>query len=265
MDAPVASGLDGMETLDRLFAADSDRWTAEASAWWDDFYADRSRPIPFFTTKPDESLISYVERGLLGGPAPAGSAAAPRRARTPSRSRTPGRALDLGCGPGRNALYLASLGFEVDAVDLSPAAVGWARQRAAETAADVRFIVGDAFTADLAPHGYDLVYDSGCLHHLPPHRRVSYLDLLDRVLAPGGHLAVACFAAGAMGSELPDEDFYRDGRLHGGLAYTPESLRFIFSDLAEIEIRMMEEQPPDGPCFGVPFLLAALFSRRAVG
>jgi hypothetical protein len=42
---------------------------------------------------------------------------------------------------------------------------------------------------------YSLVYDSGCLHHLPPHRRVSYLDLLDRVLLPGGHLGLVCFAA----------------------------------------------------------------------
>lgn len=41
----------------------------------------------------------------------------------------PGRTLDLGCGTGRNALRLASLGFEVDAVDLSPAAIAWAALR----------------------------------------------------------------------------------------------------------------------------------------
>src|SRR6266487_726749 len=36
---------------------------------------------------------------------------------------------------------------------------------------------------------------------LPPNRRISYLALLDRVLAPGGHFGLACFAAGAEGSE----------------------------------------------------------------
>lgn len=75
---------------------------------------------------------------------------------------------------------------------------------------------------------YDLIYDSGCFHHLPPHRRISYLALLARCLAPGGHLALTCFAAGEMGSELSDADFYRYSRLDGGLAYTPESMCWIF-------------------------------------
>ncbi|MFG1969557.1 hypothetical protein ACGFJC_09545 [Nonomuraea fuscirosea] len=96
---------------------------------------------------------------------------------------------------------------------------------------------------------------------LPPHRRVSYLALLDRVLAPGGHLGLTCFAAGRMGSEQPDEDFYRDGRLHGGLAYTPEELRRIFSGYTEVELRPMKEQPRDAPLFGQAFLLSALFRR----
>ncbi|MEU9147668.1 class I SAM-dependent methyltransferase [Streptomyces sp. NPDC048349] len=230
---------DVLSLLDGLFAPEADRWTADAAAWWDGFYADRARPVPFFAAKPDESLVSYLDRGLI----------------------TPSRALDLGCGPGRNALRLASLGFEVDAVDLSPAAIAWAGDRAREAGADVRFHCGDAFalTASELSGPYDLVYDSGCFHHLPPHRRISYLGLLERVLAPGGHLALTCFAAGAMGSELPDADFYRQAGLHGGLAYTPESLRWIFADFAEVELRRMRDEPDESPLFGEPFLWTALF------
>lgn len=112
-----------------------------AHSWWHGFYADRSKPVPSFVPKPDEKLGSYLDRGLI----------------------TPVRALDLGCGPGRNALHL---GFEVDAV---------ARERAHETTADVRFVCGDAFALPGTGLGcpYDLIYDSGCFHHLPPHRRVS--------------------------------------------------------------------------------------------
>lgn len=242
MDRDVRTGEDVLRLLDGLFAAQADRWTAGAGgAWWDGFYADRDRPIPFFVAKPDENLASYLDRGLIA----------------------PGRALDLGCGAGRNAVFLAQRGFQVDAVDLSPAAIAWAGQRAREAGARVRLFCGDAFelaAAELAGP-YDLVCDSGCFHHLPPHRRVSYLGLLDRVLAPGGHLALACFAAGAMGSELSDADFYRDGRLHGGLAYTPQSLRWIFSDLAEVELRRMRDEAPDSPLFGEPFLWTALFRR----
>jgi SAM-dependent methyltransferase len=200
---------------------------------WEKFYGDRDKPVPFFAAKPDENLVSYVERGSV----------------------PPGRALDLGCGPGRNAMYLASAGFTVDAVDLSPAAIEWARERTA----DVRFLCGDAFTLELDE--YDFVYDSGCFHHLPPHRRVSYLALLARCLKPGGHFGLACFAAGEMGTAAPDAELYRQGRLEGGVGYTAESLRWIFEDLTEVELRRMTEEPPSSPHYGVPFLWTALFRR----
>ncbi|MFF0477190.1 class I SAM-dependent methyltransferase [Streptomyces sp. NPDC004284] len=233
---------DVLTLLDGLFSPGADRWTKGGADWWDGFYADRDKPVPFFVAKPDENLVSYVEQGLL----PAG-----------------GKVLDLGCGPGRNALYLASAGYEVTGVDLSPTAVAWAEERAREKGAEnVRFLCGDAFTAAL-DGPYDLVYDSGCFHHLPPHRRISYLALLDRVLAPGGHFALTSFAAGegGMGSELPDADFYREGKLHGGLAYTDTSFRAIFADLTEIELRRMHDQSADSPTFGESFLWTGLFRR----
>ncbi|WP_432140703.1 class I SAM-dependent methyltransferase [Streptomyces sp. bgisy084] len=241
MDRNIRTVDDVLRLLDGLFAPEADRWTSEGAAWWDGFYADRERAVPFFVAKPDEHLVAYLERGLIA----------------------PGRALDLGCGPGRNALHLASLGCAVDAVDLSPAAVAWAEDRAREACAQVAFHCGDAFAmaGDALDGPYDLIHDSGCFHHLPPHRRISYLALLDRLLAPGGHLALTCFAAGAMGSELPDVEFYRQSRLHGGLAYSPESLRRIFSDLTEVELRRMHDEPPESPYFGKPFLWTALFRR----
>ncbi|MFD5620770.1 class I SAM-dependent methyltransferase [Streptomyces yangpuensis] len=241
MDRHVRTMEDVLRLMDGLFAPEADRWTADGASWWDGFYADRSKPVPFFVSKPDENLVSYLDRGLV----------------------SPGRALDLGCGPGRNALHLASLGFEVDAVDLSPEAVSWASERAREAGAEIRFHCGNAFelATTVLSGPYDLIYDSGCFHHLPPHRRVSYLALLDRSLAPGGHLGLTCFASGAMGSELPDAAFYREAGLQGGLAYTPESLRAIFADLTEVELRRMNDEPAESALFGEPFLWTALLRR----
>jgi 2-polyprenyl-3-methyl-5-hydroxy-6-metoxy-1,4-benzoquinol methylase len=216
-----------------------DGWFATDAAKWDQFYADRERPIPFFVDKPDESLASWLADGTL----------------------PPGKALDLGCGPGRNAIALARAGFEVDAVDLSTSAIDWARTRAAEAGVEVRFHQADIFTVQLPHERYDLVYDSGCLHHLPPHRRVSYRELLDHVLEPGGHLGLTCFAAGAMGSERSDEELYREGTLEGGLAYDEDALRWIFADYTEVELRPMVDQPEDAETFGEDFLLTALFRR----
>ena len=235
MNRDIRSIEDVLRLLDGFFPRGAD--------WWDGFYADRDKPVPFFAAKPDENLVSYLDRGLL----------------------KPGRALDLGCGPGRNALYLAANGFTVDAVDLSATAVAWARERAARAGADIRFHEGDAFELDLGT--YDLVYDSGCFHHLAPHRRVSYLGLLDRCLVEGGHLGLTGFAAGTGieggGSETADAELYRRRSLEGGLAYTDDELRWIFAGLTEVELRMMNDEPAESPAFGEPFLWTALFRNTA--
>ncbi|MEU3370461.1 class I SAM-dependent methyltransferase [Streptomyces sp. NPDC006660] len=246
MDRTVRTVEDVLTLLDGLFASEPGAGrlaTGDGEDFWDGFYADRSRPVPFFVAKPDEHLAGHLDRGVI----PAC-----------------GRALDLGCGPGRNALHLAARGFEVDAVDLSPVAVAWAGDRAREAGLDIRFHRGDAFALPGLDGPYDLIVDSGCFHHLAPHRRVTYLAFLDRVLAPGGHLALTSFAAGeqGMGCELTDEELYRAGALGGGLAYTPEALRWIFSDLSEVEVRRMREQDSGSPHFGRGFLWAALFRRE---
>ena len=240
MNRDIRDIEDVLELLDGMFARDADRWTNEGSDWWDGFYADRDRSVPFFAAKPDENLVSYVANGLV----------------------RPGRALDLGCGPGRNTMYLASAGFTVDAIDLSPTAISWASERLEQVGDTVALMCGNAFTHDLGGP-YDLIYDSGCFHHLPPHRRVSYLRLLEQELAPGGHLGLTCFAAGAMGSEKPDAELYRGGGLEGGLAYTAEELRWIFADYTEVGFRRMNDEPADSPHFGESFLWAALFQRPA--
>lgn len=224
---------DVLVLLDGLFAPEADRWTEQAGDWWDGFYADRDREVPFFVAKPDENLVGYLDRGLI----------------------EPGRALDVGCGPGRNAIFLARNGFQVDAVDISATAIAWATERA--NGLDVRFRHGDAFTTE---GSYDLIYDSGCFHHLPPHRRISYLSLLDRALKSGGHFALTCFTA-EEGTAAPDADLYRQGGLNGGVGYRPDDLRWIFQDLTEVELRRMTGQPPDSPAFGRSFLWTALFRR----
>ena len=242
MERDVSSVEDVLTLLDTLFAQGADRWTGRGARWWDDFYDDRDRGVPFFRDAPDESLVAWHAAGLL----PAG-----------------GRALDLGCGPGRNALWLARQGFEVDAVDLSATALEWGRERARTAGVDVRFVEGDAFEPDVVQGEYDLVYDSGCFHHLPPHRRLSHRWLLERVLRPGGAFGLVCFAWGAMGSQAPDVDLYRAGHLAGGVAYREDDLRRLFGWLVPIELRRMVPQPDDAPTFGQDVLWAGLFSREA--
>jgi SAM-dependent methyltransferase len=70
---------------------------------------------------------------------------------------SPGRVLDIACGKGRNALYLAAHGFDVTAVDVSPAALDTGRRQAAERNLQVTWMQIDLERESLPGSGYDLV------------------------------------------------------------------------------------------------------------
>jgi SAM-dependent methyltransferase len=71
----------------------------------------------------------------------------------------PGRALDLACGSGRNALFLASLGWQVTAVDRSAVGIRLLRERAGGFAVDARVADLEAGGFEIEPGGYDLICD----------------------------------------------------------------------------------------------------------
>lgn len=100
----------------------------------------------------------------------------------------PGRMLDLGCGYGRVAIYLASRGWEVDGVDFVPQAIETAQRRAidAGVADKARFHLSSATDLDFLIPDYDLVVDIGCMHSFTEEMLSSYRTHLDRLQAPGG-------------------------------------------------------------------------------
>jgi SAM-dependent methyltransferase len=100
----------------------------------------------------------------------------------------PGRALDLGTGDGRNAVWLATRGWDVTAVDFSRVALDRGRALAERTGVEVDWVRADLLTWTPPPRAFDLV----CLFfiHLPPdERRRVYARAADGV-APGGSLLV---------------------------------------------------------------------------
>lgn len=99
-------------------------------------------------------------------------------------------AVDLGCGSGSEALYLASKGFRVTAIDLSPVAVQIARQRARVAELQVDFRVASVFDLPVAAAAIDFANDRGCLHSLPHEAWPKYAKELARVLKPGGYALI---------------------------------------------------------------------------
>jgi len=105
---------------------------------WNDNYAS-GEPLPWDTGVPDPMLVEMIESGAIA----------------------PCRTLEVGCGTGTNAIYLAQHGFEVVGVDISPIAVEHARTKANGRC---RFETVD-FLNEPPPGGpFHFVFDRGCFH-----------------------------------------------------------------------------------------------------
>ncbi len=98
----------------------------------------------------------------------------------------PGRAIDIGCGTGTNVVTLARAGWQVTGVDFAPRAVKLARRRAARAGIQADVSVRDATRLDGIEGPFDLAFDLGCFHTIPPAGRNGYLEQLERVLARHG-------------------------------------------------------------------------------
>jgi SAM-dependent methyltransferase len=110
----------------------------------------------------------------------------------------PGRALDVGCGSGRDAVYLANRGWRVTAVDFSEGALATAKRRGTEEGAEVEWVQGDVGRLDrlgLEP-GYTLIYDFGCIQGLGDRSRQGAAAGVSRLAAPGASLLLFAFKAG---------------------------------------------------------------------
>lgn len=127
----------------------------------------------------------------------------------------------------------------------------------------INFIHQNIFDLEIEEGTYDFVYDSGCFHHIAPHRRMSYIKLVNKALKQNGYFAITCFEQGGEygGANITDWEVYRQRSLQGGLGYTVEKLRDIFKDFKEIEIRKMVEYEQPNYKFGVSGFLTALFQR----
>jgi len=107
--------------------------------------------------------------------------------------RQPGRALDLGCGTGTDAVFLATRGWDVAGVDFVPEAIEKAKARALAARSSARFVVGDVTQLRLAGVNgpFDLVTDIGCYHGIPAGLRDAYAAEVAAVCRPGADLYVA--------------------------------------------------------------------------
>ena len=139
----------------------------KGDSFWDLAYRDGDHLEHWESPETPPELVEAVNGGLVG----------------PGR-----RALDIGCGAGGEAVFLATQGVSVIGVDSSSVALGIARRRAEAAEVTVDWRQGDAVRLPVPDNAVDFAFDRGCFHVIPRRRRRLYAKEVSRVLRPGGTL-----------------------------------------------------------------------------
>ena len=126
---------------------------------------------PWDTGAPSESVVGWQTRGWVHGDV-----------------------LDIGCGLGDNAIYLAKNGHPVTGLDISPTALVTAVLRAKDAGVVVTFAVADSTKLDGYTDAFDTVIDSGLFHSLDDEGRRSYVAAVHRATRSGATLLLSCFS-----------------------------------------------------------------------
>ncbi len=158
------------------------------------------------------------------------------------------RTIDLGCGAGNYAIYLASIGFEVTGIDISPTAIKIASENARKKGIKCNFLVADV-VGDLeeVKETFDFAYDWELLHHIFPEKRKKYVENVYRILDPRGKYLSVCFSE--KDPQFGGSGKYRETPL-GTLLYfsSEDELRDLFEPYFDIkELRTIEIRGKPAP------------------
>lgn len=109
-----------------------------------------------------------------------------------------GQALDVGCGTGDCAIYLAEHGWQVSGVDYVAKPLEKARAKAGKADVSVNFVRADVTQLSQSGigTGFQLIVDNGCIHNMSGADREAYVREVGAVAAPGARLFIAAFPPG---------------------------------------------------------------------
>ncbi|MGB8406321.1 MAG: class I SAM-dependent methyltransferase [Mycobacterium sp.] len=130
-----------------------------------------SAKVPWDRTGPSPSVVTWQTGGWVHGDV-----------------------LDIGCGFGDNAIYLAQHGHPVTGLDISLTALVTAEQRAKDAGVDVTFAVADSTKLDGYTDRFDTVIDMGLFHSLDDAGQRSYAAVAHRAARPSATLLLVCFS-----------------------------------------------------------------------
>ncbi len=181
---------------------------------WDEAYRGR-RPPAWDIGRPAPELQTAVREGLI----------------------QPCRLVDLCCGSGTDAVFLARHGFHVTGIDIAPTALSLAQQKAQQAGVSIQWLLADVLALPrLKP--FDVIYDRGCYHVVRDQGLAAYLDAVRHLSHPGTQFLLLAARRDEMTATDPS-------------GVTEEEIRYDFLALFDLEwlrpIRLESNQPGSGP------------------
>ncbi len=182
-------------------------------------------------TWPDEPCPVVVEAAVAVA---AAAARATTHHTTTDAAPVGPRAVDLACGTGRNARYLARHGWEVTAVDFAEEGIAYGRRVAEEAGLNITWQVADLLTWQPGDEAYDLVCI--CYLHLPWSEMETVIRSAWSAVAPGGRMAV-------VGHDLTNLEHGTGGPQHPDVLYVPGQITDLLREISgEAAYIVREEQ-----------------------
>lgn len=127
----------------------------------------------------------------------------PQRAFVEAAEAIQGRVIDIGCGTGDLALWLAEQGRTVTGVDFLEKPLAAARVKASDRGLAANFLRLDALAVGEIPERFDAATDCGLFHTFDDAGRAAYVTALARLLEPGARLFLLCFSDAEPGTHGP--------------------------------------------------------------
>ena len=193
---------------------------------WDTYYKENNvEEMPWYESNLDADLKNEIN----------------------SRNLSRGKFLDLGTGPGTQALQLSNLGFDVTGSDLSENAI----KKAKKLSTKVNFVTDDFLNSKLPENEFDFIFDRGCFHIFDIEQRSNYVNQIKRILGNNGILFLKCMS-------IEEKDLPEDKGPH---KLSKSELKQVFSN--DFEVEFIQDSVFQGTLTPLPKALFAVLKKKS--
>ncbi len=194
---------------------------------WEEYYKDNDvKAMPWYDESLDQDIENEIKTDLPNS----------------------GNFLDLGTGPGTQAIQLSKYGFDVTGTDVSNSAI---KKASMISYKGVNFVVDNILNSNLPDDSFDFVFDRGVFHVFEIEQRTTYLSQVKRILRDGGTLFLKCMSVKE--KNLPD-----NGIPH---KFSKQDIKDFFS--SDFDIQKITESVFSGTVDEFPKALFSVLKKKS--